>query len=372
MDSSHDQDEKILADAIAAINACYEGFSTRVATGDLNTLRISATGYQSTLDGLSETVRMRTAVNESTWKTLTDHIALISDAPVCHGLPEPRTVQTLDLFFYESPYVTWYTAQKAEYEPKRKAWQDAYDALVLALSKYAVGLAQRNVAYCDLKREMEEACASFSACYDEKVAEYLNHIKPDVEDDVKQRIEAYKAGETIVHQVKFLLAEVADQATPAISTLRYQIAYPEVPPKPECDLSLLDDPMWVPTPECAGFHNLLDGCSTGGNVFSAWGAPREERGDVRAGEAICCNSEGKCTRRISSNAGEFAPGLSHEHCITPHGGKLVDGTDGPSWTWSEAKAKCEEVGLRLPENQEEMDTSCNTGCHTNFALAWTA
>ena len=43
--------------------------------------------------------------------------------------------------------------------------------------------------------------------------------------DMNGRIENYKAGETLLHQIKFLLAEVADQETPAIATSRYELDF---------------------------------------------------------------------------------------------------------------------------------------------------
>ena len=45
------------------------------------------------------------------------------------------------------------------------------------------------------------------------------------------RIENYEAGETLLHQIKFLLAVVADQGTPAIATSRYELDFPVLPPK---------------------------------------------------------------------------------------------------------------------------------------------
>merc|ERR1719210_2996536 len=168
---------------------------------------------------------------------------------------------SLDVYLGTSAYVTWWTAQKAAYEPLRDAYVYADQQLQAALTAYAVGLAVRDVAYCDWKRELEAACAQFSACYEAAKANYLNVVKPAVEQAEQRRIEAYKAGETIIHQIRFLLAEEADQATPAVNTDRYQIAYPEVPAKPACDMSALDDPAWVPTPNCHFEKQLVDGCS---------------------------------------------------------------------------------------------------------------
>jgi len=509
LNSSQVLDQYALDVAIKAFEQCDMDLTNRVTEGgDLFDAHATVKTYQIQLDHLQDEVDEKTILNQTAWNNLQTHINLISEAPECPAFPNPRTMPSLDVYFSDSPYSTWWISQKAEYEPVREAYRYANHQLQLALNAYAIGLAVRNVAYCDWKRELEAACARYSACYEAAKDRYLNNVKPRVEAAMKVRIEAYKAGETIVHKIRFLLARVSDQEVPAISTDRYQMSFEDVPPKMECDMSALSDEMWVPTPDCPlcdletpvfitshrgnqladhnwhvkmhhnrldwetwtlqkatsplqgvyiqshqGMHlqdhlergikvhshrlhwetwqitdagsrgevfitshrdlqlgdwegevvvhqnrgpwerwtitkqdgspacrtseppvpwkMLLDGCSDRGNLFNAWGTPRLEAADQRAGEAVCCNDAGICTRRISAGAGEFS-GFSHENCITPDGGRLDDGADLPSWTWSEAKAACEAAGLRLPTNQQEMDTSCNTGCHTNFALAWTA
>merc|ERR1719336_2874195 len=42
-------------------------------------------------------------------------------------------------------------------------------------------------------------------------------------------------------------------------------------------------------------HRLVDGCSTGGRLYSAWGLPRAAKDDERVGEAVCCNEKGALT-----------------------------------------------------------------------------
>jgi len=505
MNTAQTADNAALTAAIAAINQCYVDFAAEVADGgDIKQLEDSARGHQTDLDALQDDVDEKTILNATAWSNLESHMSLISDAPSCPGLPNPRTMASLDVYFDDSPYVTWWTAQKAAYEPIRDAYLYAHGQLQQALTAYAVGLAVRNVAYCDWKRELEAGCSRYNVCYEMAKAHYLNIVKPAVEESMRMRIEAYKAGETIIHQIRFLLAQEADQATPSIDTSPYTIAFPEVPAKVACDMSALDDASWVPTPDCplcafdtpvfitshagnnladhngnvimhpnrlswetwtiheatspsvgvyitshrnqqladhngdiimhqnllnwetwtitdAGdgevfitshrnvhladhgndvivhqntldwerwtitkadgspacrsppphdVRNLLDSCSTNGATFSAWGNPRVESVTMRAGEAVCCDDAGTCTRRISNEAGEFS-GFSHENCITPDGGRLDDGVDTPSWTWAEAKAHCEAAGLRLPNGQQEMDTACGTGCHKDFTVAWT-
>jgi len=67
---------------------------------------------------------------------------------------------------------------------------------------------------------------------------------------MNNRIEVHKAGETLIHQIKFLLGDVDSQDVPEIMSTRYQMEFPVVPAKGECDMSVLDDPEWVPVPFC--------------------------------------------------------------------------------------------------------------------------
>jgi len=251
MTTAQTSDEGSLAAAIDAINQCYQDFAARVCqSGDLTAMQNSAIAYQNDLNELQSDVDAKTTANATAWSNLATHMSLISDAPSCTALPHPRTMPSLDVYFEASAYVMWFTAQKEAYWPIRDAYVEANRQLEQALAAYARGLAVRDVAYCDWKRELEEGCSRFSACYDERKAHYLNTVKPAVEENMKMRIEAFKAGETIIHQIKFLLAMVTDQTTPSINTARYQIAFPSVPAKPDCDMSALDDARWVPTPLC--------------------------------------------------------------------------------------------------------------------------
>jgi len=120
-------------------------------------------------------------------------------------------------------------------------------------------------------------------------------------------------------------------------------------------------------------HKLVDGCSRGGRTFSQYGEPREESGDQRAGEAICCNEEGQATRNVRDGEPLFnsnARGrriLSHKDCTA---GRVVQRGEEPTKTFHEAEAFCADAGLRLCRTQAEVDSSCHTGCHFDFAMVW--
>jgi len=316
MTAAHNSDEAALAAAIDAINQCYADFAARAEDGgDLAVMESSVRTYQSSLNDLQDDVNTKTELNATAWSNLATHMSLISNAPACPAFPNPRTMPALDVYFGTSAYVTWWTTQKAAYEPVRDAFVYADQQLQISLTAYAVGLAVRNVAYCDWKRELEGACAEFSACYEAAKAHYLNVVKPAVEEDMRMRIEAYKAGETIIHQIRFLLAQEADQATPAINTDVYQIAFPAVPAKPACDMSALDDPAWVPTPDCEADAHSTTPCRPGEDIISGtfqhFGHDGPSSSDQECNER-CQNTAG-CTAWVRGRS----PGTSatsNAHC----------------------------------------------------------
>merc|ERR1719203_1389793 len=120
----------------------------------------------------------------------------------------------LDVFFEESAYVNWFEYQKVQYDGARMKWAIADKDLRKAIDAYNVQKAKRDTQYCDWKAELTAACAEFHFCFDTKSNAYTKVLVPRVQTDSAQRIENYKAGETIIHQIKFLLAEVAVQETP--------------------------------------------------------------------------------------------------------------------------------------------------------------
>jgi len=125
----------------------------------------------------------------------------------------------------------------------------------------------------------------------------------------------------------------------------------------------------APEPEPPSQHALLPGCSTSKFMFENWGTVRLETDDHVAGEAVCCNHDGKASRHIRDGAPLFNQSLNHDDCTTTSGTKL-ETTSSPSHTFLEAVDICKSAGLRLCRNQDELDTACTSGCKINHALAW--
>lgn len=375
MDQAHAADVTSLDDEVAKAQSCNSEIAGRQSeTGDLGEMLEGLTSEQNLLDNKKADVDVKTVDNNSAWEALDLHMQLISAAPACPAFPSP-SMTAMDSYFDSSDYAFWYTSHQTTYQIIRGEWSAADEALTQAISEYNIQLAIRDVKYCDYKLELEVACTSFDTCFGDASNEFTNVLVPRVASDASQRAEAYKAGETLIHQIKFLLGDVDSQDTPDIDTGRYEITPPSLPAKGVCDLSPLDDPAWVPTPTCVTEQQLIQGCK-GRDKYSAWRDEdgvweRKELSNKVAGEAVCCNDNGKATRHVGANGlGFFPPELQHDQCTTTKTTKLIDGTDGPSHTFDSAKAVCKLAGMRLCKNQDEVDTACGTGCHINFVLVW--
>jgi len=251
MDDSHSADVAELDAAINAAAKCNADIADRQSpTGDLGKLHAEVQVKQTELDRLQGIVDDKTAANSTKWEEFDQHMQMISTPPACPGLPA-RTMPALDVYFEKSEYSIWYAAQQASYNVVRAAFIAADQALADAIHAYDIQKAVRDVQYCDWKTELEAACAAFDTCFQEKSDFYTKTLVPRVTSDMESRIEVKKAGDTVIHQISFLLGEAAQQETPTIDTSRYEIDFPTLPAKGTCDLAPLDADTWVPTVTCS-------------------------------------------------------------------------------------------------------------------------
>jgi len=250
MDDSHNADVAELAAAIKAAEACNADIALRQsAKGDLGILHAAVQEKQQELDRLQGVVDDKTEINNTKWEEFDSHMQMISTPPACPGLPA-RTMPALDVYFEKSEYSMWFAAQQSSYTAVRDAFVAADGALDDAIQAYNIQKAVRDVQYCDWKSELEAACAAFDACFKEKSDFYTNTLVPRVTSDMNSRIEIKKAGDTVVHQINFLLGAAATQETPTIDTSRYEIEFPSLPAKGLCDLTPLGADEWVPPVSC--------------------------------------------------------------------------------------------------------------------------
>jgi len=251
MDQSSAADQASLNHAVDDTELCNTDIAFRQSSeGDLGALNDKTRVEQTELDRLQIVVDQKTAANASAWDALSLHMAHISDPPNCPGLPA-RTMPALDVYFESSDYSIWYSAQQSAYNSERDAFTGTDEALQEAIAAFNIHLATRNTQFCDYKGELVAACAAFDLCFSEKSAFYNNELTPRVTTDMNSRIEVFKSGEELVHQVKFLLGDVATQEAPETDPSRYVLTFPALPAKGSCDLTVLDDAIWVPEPECA-------------------------------------------------------------------------------------------------------------------------
>merc|ERR1719188_456772 len=250
MDSSHGADESALGMAISEIEQCNVDLTHRLApSGDLGQLHDSVSEKQTELNRLRGEMDAANATRQSEWEKFSTHMSMIREPDACPALPH-RTMPALDVFFERSEYSIWFAAAQAEYVAHRDAFNAADEALKAAVTAYNLQKARRDTQYCDWRKELEQGCADSDTCFSERSKYYTDELTPRVQSDMASRIEAFKSGETLVQQVKFLLAESSTRETPDVDTSRFVVNFPALPHKGECDLSPLDSAEWVPTPDC--------------------------------------------------------------------------------------------------------------------------
>merc|ERR1719188_921636 len=251
MNSSHDADEAALASAVAAAGACNSGFANRIAPGgDIGQLQASVGGLQTELNELQREVDSKTTAERAEWTKLSNHMAALSEAPSCSALPTVRTKENLHSYFEQSTFAIWYADEQADWQVIESAYDASAEALNLATEAYAVGLGKRDTGFCMWRSELLSSCSLFGQCFDEKSSNYLDVVKPAVEANMNTRIEAFKAGETIISQIKFLLAASDDSTIQDVDTTRYGLDFPTLPSQGSCYLEVLDDPSFVPSVVC--------------------------------------------------------------------------------------------------------------------------
>merc|ERR1719414_2004742 len=254
MDLSHQLDLDAIKSALDAISKCNTDIVARLAPpdGDLQELYEGASGRQSTLNDNQTEVEAKTETNNTKFGELETHITTIQQAPACEAFPTRPTKAKVDVFFAESEYVNWYIARRDAYEPIAEAFEASDGDLAAALGAYDVALASRDVSYCDWKLELTNGCSAFDECYNTKLEEYETVVTPRVRQDMDARIDAYKAGELIISQIKFLLAETTSADAPPTDTSRFEITFSDAAAQEECSLAPLDAVGWVPVPVCQG------------------------------------------------------------------------------------------------------------------------
>jgi len=251
MNSSHDADVAALASAVAAAGACNSNFANRIAPGgDIGKLQTSVGGLQTELNDLQSEVDSKTTAERAEWTKLSNHMAALSEAPSCSALPTVRTKENLHSYFEQSTFAIWYADEQADWQAIEDAYDTSAEALNLATEAYAVGLGKRDTGFCMWRSELLSSCSLFGQCFDEKSSNYLDVVKPAVEANMQTRIEAFRAGETIVAQIKFLLAASDDSTIQDVDTTRYELDFPTLPSQGSCNLEVLDDPSFVPSVVC--------------------------------------------------------------------------------------------------------------------------
>jgi len=258
MNDAHGEDKRALEDRIKQLLECNADIvALQSSTGLLGQLQLAATEAQYELNRLNGIVEEKTVINNTKWSEFQNHMDLIQTPPDCAALPA-RTMPSLDVFFDVSHYSIWFAREQPWYFKKRAAWLAAHEALKEAIAAYNIQKAKLDVHYCDWKRELEAACARFDQCWSTHSNYYTNELKPRVTKNMHDRIEVYKAGETLIVQIEFLLALRDSSETGDVDGSIYTVAFPALPQKEVCDLSPLVSSTWNPPIDC-GIPDAMQG-----------------------------------------------------------------------------------------------------------------
>jgi len=259
MNRAHNGDKKDLAHAIDHLLECNTDIvALQSSTGAVGKLREAASEAQYELNRLNGIVEKKTDINSTTWNAFQLHMDLIQTPPDCPALPV-RTMPTLNVYFKESRYSMWFASQQPKYFKVRDEWLVAHAALKEAIEAYNIQKAKLDVHYCDWKRELDAACGRFDKCWSERSDYYSNELIPRVSSSMHMRIEAYKAGETLIVQIEFLLALKDSSETGDVDGSIYNVDFAALPQKEVCDKSLLTSSIWDPPITCEACDETLSG-----------------------------------------------------------------------------------------------------------------
>jgi len=242
-----------------AINRCNADIDARQSsTGDLGKSHKEAYDMQTELNRLQGVVDVKTHENDTAWAEFDLKMQTMSDSPGCKAWPNPRGMAQLDVYFEKSLYSAWWSASRDEYYPPRDAYLAADAALRKAIQAYNIHKAKLDAKYCDYKAELEAACASYEQCYHSAVEKFNSKVA-EIKTRVAKNLEIVKAAETLLAQVRFLLAEQKTRETPEYDTAEWQVAFQAVPQMTKCDLSTLTSPHWTPPITCLEVTDFVEG-----------------------------------------------------------------------------------------------------------------
>jgi len=332
MKGAHSDDKVALKKAIEEILECNaEIAALQSSTGTLGELKQAAFDAQNELNRLNGIVEAKTEANNSAWTEFQTHMDTIGDPGACPGLPA-RTMPTLNLFFERSKYSLWFATQQPRYFEERDLWKAAHAALLKAISAYQIQQAKLDIHYCDWERELQAECGRFDECFETRSAHYSNTLSPRVHSSMDRRIAAYKAGETLLVQIEFLLALRKSSDVGSVDASAYHVDFPPLPEKGLCDLKVLDSVHWNPPIVCKEHQDV----NCGDHLARSCDYCPQDQG------AEWCN--GECDMNLD---GQCAP--KDQDVVLRQMEYGITVARGPDWRWGPQDEPVGSHGTTLEE-----------------------
>lgn len=256
LSNSTQRDQNFINGALQEIAQCNSDMEAFVKTagGGVFTLAGKVGDLQSELNVLEQTRSDKAKAETDEFDDLKDRLTLISGStvPACNG--DYTTIELANIFFQSSPYVTWYESNQQNWQADYTAWDIAVQEHTAAFNSYTIKRVERDTTYCDFVVEERGACERHQECYERNKRFFSEELTVELSSDMSLRVDAYKAGKTVVAMLNYLLANetiaLPDVNLSAIDVTDITLNFGTPPDAADCQATI--DGTLDPEPTCKG------------------------------------------------------------------------------------------------------------------------
>lgn len=241
MTSSHNEEQREVADALERVDFCNIGTSNDLArTGVVGKLLDETKNIQNAYQQIDAEEKAFTATRDQKLSALNDHMSNAPRAPgSCSDLPQ-LDIPHWDVFFESNSYVTWFLGQQEAFKQKRDEHKQAeLDLAAKSDLKTQVG-AELSTEYCAFKLVLGTTCDTHDTCYETETMA-LDAIKERVKGTSEGRQRAFESGERAIAHLQFLLGAAESPDAGHVDSSRYQLSFADTPDKLACEI---EQPSW--------------------------------------------------------------------------------------------------------------------------------